>query len=124
MLTAKRQPARSGILRAPQRSWPRHRAFIRRHTCVATLSRIHDDCDGRIECCHHRTAANSGKSQKPFDWNCFPACSKHHAEQHRIGQSAFERKYGISLADICADFARLSTDTAMQLVMKEHGHAR
>ena len=45
-------------------------------------------------------------------------CRKHHAEQHTIGQPAFERKYGISLADICAEFARLSTDEKMKEEMR------
>lgn len=119
MLTAKRKPLRSGILRVPPLVWPRHRAFIRRHSCVVTLAIIHDECDGGIECAHYRTAANSGTAIKPPDWWCFPACRRHHAEQHRIGQPAFERKYGISLADICAEFVRLSTDIAMREAMAE-----
>jgi hypothetical protein len=118
-LPKKRDPVRSGILRAVKREWPKHRRFIRSRCCVVTLGKVHDDCDGPIECAHYRTAANAGKSQKPHDWYCFSACRKHHAEQHRIGQPAFERKYGLSLAEICAVFARLSTDTAMLLAMKE-----
>lgn len=112
-LPAKRERVRSGILRGPKREWPKHQKFIRRHTCVVTLGKVIDECDGRIECAHYRTAANAGKSQKPADWHCFPCCFKHHAEQHRIGQPAFERKYGLTLADICADLAKLSTDERM-----------
>jgi hypothetical protein len=118
-LPKKRDPVRSGILRGPKRGWPKHRAFIRRHACVATLGIVIDECEGRIECAHYRTAANAGKSQKPADWHTFPCCSRHHQEQHRIGQPAFERRYKLDLAAICAEFARLSTDTAMLLAMKE-----
>ena len=34
MLPRKRKPARSGIERAAQREWPRHRRYIRTLTCV------------------------------------------------------------------------------------------
>ncbi len=122
MITAKRERVRSGILRAPKREWPKHRAFIRRHACVVTLGKVHDDCDGPIQCCHFRTSANSGKGLKPADWESFPGCFRHHAEQHQIGQPAFERKYGIALDEICREFARLSTDTAMREAMKEAGY--
>ncbi len=120
-IPALRDKPRSGILRGPRRDWPRHRAFIRRHACVATLGKVIDDCEGAIQACHYRTAANSGKSLKSADWDTFPACVKHHAEQHRIGQPAFERKYGIDLAAICAEMARLSTDMVMRETMREMG---
>jgi hypothetical protein len=119
-LPKKREPVRSGILRGPKLVWKKHQKFIRRHTCVVTLAKIHDDCEGAVECCHWRSAANSGKGIKPPDWFTFPACSKHHREQHNIGQPAFERKYGLDLSAICAEFARLSTDTAMREAMVEH----
>lgn len=120
-LPARRQPPRSGIERAPRREWPRHRAFVRRHSCVVTLGIVHDECDGPIECCHRRTAENSGTALKPPDWETFSACRRHHEEQHAIGQPAFERKYGISLEKIAAEFARLSPDMAMKEVMRESG---
>ena len=117
-LPEKIERERSGIERVVKRDWPRHRRFIRKHACVVTLGKVHDECEGAVECAHYRTAANAGKGQKPHDWFTFSACHKHHAEQHRIGQPAFERKYGIDLAAICAEFARLSTDTGMKEAMK------
>lgn len=117
-LPAKRERVRSGILRGPKREHPKHRAFIRRHTCVVTLGKVHDDCDGPIQCCHYRTAANSGKGLKPADWETFPGCFRHHAEQHLIGQRAFEEKYGLDLKAICADLAKVSTDEKMLEAMK------
>jgi hypothetical protein len=114
MLPAKIQSSRSLILRGPRRDWPRHRKFVRSRCCVVTLGKVHDDCDGPIQACHYRTAANSGKSLKPADWWTFSACHKHHAEQHQIGQDAFERKYGLDLTSICVEFAQLSPDVQMK----------
>lgn len=122
-LPKKLERPRSGILREAKREWPRHRRFVRAHACVCTLGRVHDDCDGPIECCHYRTAANAGASLKPADWHTFSACRKHHAEQHTIGQPAFERKYGIDLSAICTEMARLSTDEKMKETMIDLGRS-
>jgi hypothetical protein len=46
----------------PQRIFPQHRAFVRRHQCSIK------DCTGQpIEFAHLRTAANSGIGCKPSD---------------------------------------------------------
>jgi hypothetical protein len=42
----------------------------------------------------------------------------HHAEQHRIGTNDFNRKYGIDLWDIAAEFARRSPDWEMRASLK------
>ena len=118
-LPKKRERPKSGILRAPRREWPRHRRFVRSHACVVTLGKSDDHCDGPIQCCHFRTSANAGKGLKPADWDSFPGCFRHHAEQHAIGQPAFERKYGLDLAAICAELARQSPDAAMREAMRE-----
>lgn len=120
ILPAKRERVRSGIMRGPKLEWPKHRAFIRRHTCVVTVGKGHDECSGSIQCCHRRTAANSGTSMKPGDWETWPGCLKHHAEQHR-GEKTFEKKYGLDLAAICKEFVRLSTDQDMRNAMREYG---
>lgn len=119
LLPAKRERVRSGILRGPKLVWPKHDAFIRRHTCVVTLSKVIDDCEGKAQACHYRTAANSGTSIKPPSWFQFPGCMRHHAEQHR-GTLTFERKYGLDLLAICREMVRLSTDHAMRLYMREN----
>lgn len=121
VLPAKRQKVRSGILRGPKLHWQRHEAFIRRHTCIVTAAKVHDECNGPIQCCHYRTAANSGVGVKPGSWWTFPACMHHHAEQHRIGEPEFQRKYGLDLESICQEFVRLSPDQAMKEAMREYG---
>ena len=91
------------------RDFPEHRRWIRRHSCIVS------GCfSTSIECAHYRTAANSGTGQKPADWWCFPCCTFHHSEQHAIGQNAFESKYGVSLAELTAEFARRSPDGQMR----------
>lgn len=121
ILPQKREKVRSGILRGPKLVWTRHDAFIRRHTCIVTTSKIIDDCSGPICSCHYRTAANSGTARKPASWWTWPGCDKHHKEQHAIGQDAFENKYGLDLPAVCKEFVRLSTDQDMRNAMREYG---
>lgn len=117
----RRKPKRSGIERAPERAWRRHETWIRGFTCVAFKADA-STCEGRkVECCHYRTAANSGTGIKPGSWSTFPACSEHHAEQHRIGQPAFERKYGVNLITECRRLARISPDAEMKKAAREAG---
>lgn len=119
----KRERPRFGTLRAAPREFPRHRKFVRSHECVVLSVggeiAWEDACHGFGECAHYRTAENSGVGLKPADWHCFPACAKHHQEQHRIGQPAFERKYGLKLDEICAELARRSPDRKMREAMKD-----
>ncbi|MCF4166371.1 hypothetical protein L2U69_12010 [Zavarzinia compransoris] len=102
----RRKPNRSGIRDndGPIRS-PAHLAHVRGFVCVAFKS---GECEGRIEAAHYRSAANAGTGVKPGDEWVFPACAKHHQEQHRIGQPAFEAKYGVDLAKECEALARSS----------------
>lgn len=108
MLPQRKKPIRSGIERAPPRDFPRHRAFVRKHCCVVTLGKIHDDCDGPIECAHVRIGGGGGIGLKPHDAFTVSACRKHHAEQHRIGEISFVRKYAIDTASIAREFAMKS----------------
>lgn len=99
----------SGILRAPRRDWPRHRKFIRAHSCVVTLAKIIDECEGPIECAHVRLGAkNNGKGIKPHDAHCISLCFRHHKESHTIGETTFANKYGLNLQDLAAQFAAIS----------------
>ena len=45
---------------------------------------------------------------KPHDAFCFPGCHEHHAEQHRIGEHTFAKKYGINPLKEALDLARNS----------------
>ena len=102
----RRKPPRSGIrdMDGPIRSTS-HLAFVRGFVCVAHEA---GDCEGKIEAAHFRTAATAGIGVKPGDDWTFPACSKHHGEQHQIGQAAFGSKYRVDLATECERLARAS----------------
>jgi len=120
MLPAIKKHSRPRIDKGIRRVWPRHKAFVRKHQCVVTLTRSDAGCEGSIEAAHYRTAANSGKDLKPGDWFTFPCCHLHHAEQHiTLGQDAFQAKYGLDLPAICAEFARKSTDVGMREYLRE-----
>lgn len=120
MLPARRKPMKSGIARAPRREWPRHRSWVRKHECVAAMAGV-DDCAGEIEFAHVRSAANSGTGLKPHDASGVSCCRFHHAEIHRIGQPAFERKYLLDLANLAAEFAKASPDKMMVEAMRDAG---
>lgn len=114
MLPPKRKRLRSGITRMPRREWPKHRKWLRSFQCIVPF------CDAAvIEVSHIRTAANAGTGLKPHDAFSLPMCGgidpdSHHAEYHRIGHQSFERKYGLNLAALAAEFARLSPDKDMR----------
>lgn len=92
-----------------------HRRFVRSHECVLFGNALSEcDIDHPIEAAHYRTAANSGAGLKPGDQWLLPFCREHHAEQHRIGQRAFEERYGISMAALAREFAAKSPDKAIQ----------
>jgi hypothetical protein len=42
---------------------------------------------------------------KPSDFFTVSLCRAHHAEQHWIGEEAFERRYGVNLKELAAAFA-------------------
>jgi hypothetical protein len=88
---------------AEQRSSPAHRAWVRRHHCsVPNCERL------PIECAHVRRGSDGGTGLKPSDRFVISLCNAHHAEQHRIGEWAFEQKYGLDLLAISEAFARRS----------------
>lgn len=91
-LPPRRAVVKSGILREPKRRWPRHEAFVRRHQCCVPGCEL-----GPTEFAHVRSAANAGTGLKPHSAHGISLCCYHHIEQHRIGQPAFEKRYGIDL---------------------------
>lgn len=95
------------IPKAPKRAsrWrsTAHCNFVRSHHCCAPL------CGGMpIEVAHVRVGSGAGISQKPDDWNTISLCRECHAEQHRIGERSFEKRYGINLAEMAEQFAMAS----------------
>lgn len=113
-LPRRRKVNKSGIERAPKRQWPRHEAFVRRHSCVVPGCENQD-----IEFMHLRSAANAGTGLKPHSRFGVSGCREHHAEAHRIGHDSFARKYGIDLWAIAAAFVKASPDVAMKEAIRE-----
>lgn len=87
----------------PARSCPAHRAWVRRHRCSVTACLA-----GPIECAHVRSGTDGGCALKPSDRWTISLCAAHHAEQHIIGEAAFERRYALDLISLAQEFARRS----------------
>jgi hypothetical protein len=71
-----------------------------------------------VDFAHLRSAANAGAGQTPHDIFGVSLCRVHHDEQHRIGADAFNKKYGIDLWAMAAEFARRSPDWEMRASLK------
>jgi hypothetical protein len=85
------------------RSCPAHRAWVRRHHCC-----VGSCYQTPIECAHVRKGGDGGMGLKPTDRWVISLCAHHHSEQHRIGEAAFEARYGINLIALASEFARRS----------------
>lgn len=82
------------------RSCPAHRSWVRKHHCsVPGCTAI------PIECAHVRRGTDGGTALKPSDRWVISLCSKHHCEQHQLGELTFERKYGVDLIELAKTFA-------------------
>lgn len=99
MIPRRRKRARMGTREAPQQRSPAHLKWIRGHECAVHGKQGHI-CEGRIEAAHVRRGTDGGLGVKPSDKYTLPLCSIAHGEQHQIGESAFEKKYGIRMLDI------------------------
>ena len=76
------------------------------------------DCNASfVDFAHLRSASNAGKGLKPHDVFGVSLCRTHHVEQHSFGVDAFDRKYGIDLWALAAEFARRSPDTEMRATL-------
>lgn len=89
--------------REEPRECPQHRAWVRQHHCsVPNCTRL------PIECAHVRVGTDGGMALKPSDKWVVSLCAGHHAEQHRMGEASFSKRYGINLFDLATEFARRS----------------
>jgi hypothetical protein len=70
-----------------------------------------------IECAHVRKGTDGGQGLKPSDRWTISLCREHHAEQHRIGEAAFEKRYGLDLIALAEEFARRSPHWSKLLIM-------
>ena len=115
-LPPRRKRQRSGIEREPPRSFPAHRAWVRKHACS-----IKGCQGGPIEFAHLRTAANSGTGLKPSDLNGLSLCRTHHRIGHEIGHDAMARENGMTLEQlhkIAFEFARRSPDRKLREALR------
>lgn len=103
-LPPRRQRERSGIERAPRRVFQTHRAFVRRHDCC-----VPGCADGPIQFAHAKSRGAGG-----HDSQGVALCLAHHREQHDIGIESFQKKYGIDLFAMAAEFCRRTTDKALR----------
>lgn len=96
--------------RASRWKSPAHCNFVRSHECCVP------GCTRRpIEVAHVRIKSGAGMGQKPDDWDTISLCGGvdgHHAEQHLIGETSFERRHGIDMAALASEFAAASPKAA------------
>lgn len=85
-----------------RRRCPGHRKWVRGHACAVCGTFT------AIECAHVRTGTDGGTGVKPSDQWCISLCRDHHAEQHQVGERAFEQRHGINMKELAAEFARKS----------------
>jgi hypothetical protein len=113
MLPPRLKRPKLGVHVPLQRIWPRHRRWVKSHGCCVP------GCEATsVEFAHLRSCANAGMSQKPHDLFGVSLCRMHHDEQHRLGIDAFDRKYGIDLWALAAEFARRTPDNDMRATLK------
>ena len=83
-----------------------HLAFVRGFSCCVCHSTVN------IEAAHVRLGSHTGMGQKPDDWQVVGLCRKCHAEQHRLGEASFAKRYGLDLQEIADAFAKASPKAA------------
>jgi hypothetical protein len=89
-----------------QRRSPAHRKWVAGHACAVCGTFT------AIECAHVRTGTDGGVGVKPSDAWTISLCRDHHAEQHQIGERAFEQRHSIDMKALAAEFARKSPHRA------------
>lgn len=91
------------------REYPSHRQWIRGFPCIVPGCVVEEeDPDTYIEAAHCRRDTDGGTALKPHDKWCFPACKRHHAEQHREGDLTFEDRYKVDCRATASDLAARS----------------
>jgi len=103
-MTLPRKIVREGKVGLPKRvRSPGHLAWVRKHGCCVP------DCNGMpIEAAHVRMGTNGGTGIKPDDRWVVSLCMAHHRKQHTLGESEFEKIYGLDMKALAAEFARKS----------------
>jgi hypothetical protein len=68
-----------------------------------------------IECAHVRNGTDGGTGLKPSDRWSISLCRYHHAEQHKIGEYAFEQAHNLHLLTLACEFAKSSPHLAWKI---------
>ena len=102
-----RKRPRMGVRKPPQLRSLQHLRFVRGRVCAVinywgSLG-IQHRCSGPIQAAHIRSNTDGGMGVKPSDKFTIPLCAAAHAEQHSIGEDAFEKRYGINSHKIAAE---------------------
>lgn len=115
MIPKRRRAPKMGLREPSVIRCPQHLQWVRGHECAleaVPLAAIKDIGAklhaGRVEAAHVRRGGDGGTGMKPGDDRVIPLCTHHHREQHQIGESTFEARYGIKMAEIAADLWRVS----------------
>ena len=110
MIPRRRRPEPIGLREPPQVRSQAHLAWVRGHECSVSAAMLIKGigCNGRIKAAHVRTGTDGGMGVKPSDIWAIPLCCFHHAQQHAIGEIAFEAIYGINMRLIAEALAAKS----------------
>lgn len=87
----------------PRRRSPAHRDWVRSHRCCVPGCQLMP-----IEVAHVRIGTDGSMGRKPSDKWCLSLRRDHHAQQHQLGESSFERRHSISMHALAAEFFRRS----------------
>lgn len=112
-LPAKRQRQTIDTGRDKRDRCPGHLNFVRGHECSVPGCK-----EMPIEAAHVRCGTDGGMGMKPSDCWAISLCSAHHAEQHRIGEPAFEAKHLINMKSLAKEFAAASLPWRRYLAKK------
>ena len=103
-LPPKLKRQRSGIERAPQKEWPRHRRHVRSYGCCVR------GCSNRPIDFAHGTSRGAGGG----DETGIGLCREHHSEQHSSGIITFQQRHNLDWDGLAAEFVRTSPDVEMR----------
>lgn len=78
------------------------RAFVRTFPCCACAVEFFGGQHSMTQACHLKSRGAGGADAE----NLFPACVRHHIEQHTIGVASFQKKYRLNLARVCERIER------------------
>lgn len=109
LLPPRRKRPKSGIERAPQRIFPRHRRWVKSHRCCVP------GCPSLVVDFAHIHSVGAGGHDK----DGVPLCRLHHSEQHQCGIHTFQDRHGVDLEALAAELVRTSPDAKLRVAVLE-----